>query len=107
LGLRDAVWIAALYGVYFVAFSHLIASVSNLSVWHIINKSSKFRGSLSCAGPSWLKIEPICDPLQAGRVFLDVVHFGYLRGAVAQEVSYLAGRECHERSVWLTDAVDQ
>ena len=42
-----------------------------------------FRWSLS-------KIELVCDSLQAGRVFFDVVHLGYLRGAVAQQVGYLA-----------------
>ena len=53
------------------------------------------------------KIEPVCYPLQAGRVFLDIVHLGNLRGTVAQEVGYLAGRECHEGSVRLFYAVDQ
>ena len=78
LGWWDAVWIAAPLGVYFAVFSYLFASVSNFSVWHSINKSSKIRGVLPCAGLLSLKIEPICDSLQAGRVFLDVVHFGYL-----------------------------
>ena len=44
----DAVWIAAPRGVYFALFSFLFVSVSNLSVWHIINKSSKIWGSLLC-----------------------------------------------------------
>ena len=78
LGWWYAVWIAAPLGVYFAVFSYLFASVSNFSVWHSINKSSKIRGVLPCAGLLSLKIEPICDSLQAGRVFLDVVHFGYL-----------------------------
>ena len=46
LGWWDAVWIAALLCVCFAVFSHLVVSVSNFSVWHIINKSSKFRGTL-------------------------------------------------------------
>ena len=93
--------------MYLAVFSHLVVSVSNLSVWHIINKSSKIRGALPCTGLLLLKIEPVCYPLQAGGILLDIVHLGYLRGAVAQEVGYLAGRECHESSVWLTDTVDQ
>ena len=36
-----AVYNAALYGVYFALFSYLAVSVSILSVWHIINKSSR------------------------------------------------------------------
>ena len=90
LGRRLAVYCAALYGVYFALFSYLVVSVSNLSVWHSINKSSKFRGALPCVGLLWLEIEPVRDSLQTGRIFLDVVHLGDLRGAVAQEVSYLA-----------------
>ena len=43
-GWWDAVYDAALYGVYFALFSYLVVSVSNFSVWHIINKSSKIRG---------------------------------------------------------------
>ena len=89
-GWWDAVYDAALYGVYFALFSYLVVSVSNLSVWHSINKSSKIRGALPCAALLSLKIEPVCDSLQAGRVFFDVVHLGYLRGAVAQQVGYLA-----------------
>ena len=77
-GWRYAVWIAAPLGVYFVLFSHLVVSVSNLSVWHIINKSSKIRGALPCAALLSLKIESVCDSLQAGRVFFDVVHLGDL-----------------------------
>ena len=45
LGRRLAVYCAVLYGVYFALFSHPVPSVSNLSVWHSINKSSKFRGA--------------------------------------------------------------
>ena len=90
LGWWDAVWIAAPRGVYFAVFSYLVVSVSNLSVWHSINKSSKFRGALPCVGLLWLEIEPVRDSLQTGRIFLDVVHLGDLRGAVAQEVGYLA-----------------
>ena len=45
LGWWGAVWRAALFCVYLVAFSHLVVSVSNPSVWHSINKSSKFRGA--------------------------------------------------------------
>ena len=88
LGWWYAVWIAAPLGVYFALFSHPVVSVSNLSVWHIINKSSKFRGALPCVGLLWLEIEPVRDSLQTGRIFLDVVHLGDLRGAVAQEVGY-------------------
>ena len=73
-----AVWIAAPLGVYFALFSHLVVSVSNFSVWHIINKSSKIRGALPCASLLLLKIKSVCDSLQAGRVFFDVVHLGYL-----------------------------
>ena len=90
LGWWDAVYDAALYGVYFALFSYLVVSVSNFSVWHSINKSSKFRGALPCVGLLWLEIEPVRDSLQTGRIFLDVVHLGDLRCAVAQEVSYLA-----------------
>ena len=89
-GWWDAVYDAALYGVYFALFSYLVVSVSNFSVWHSINKSSKFRGALPCVGLLWLEIEPVRDSLQTGRIFLDVVHLGDLRCAVAQEVSYLA-----------------
>ena len=64
LGWWYAVFGVAHYGVHFAVFSHLVASVSNLSVWHIINKSSEF--------------EPVCYPLQTGRIFLDIVHLGYL-----------------------------
>ena len=78
LGWWYAVNSVALYGVYFAVFSHLVASVSNLSVWHIINKSSKIRGVLPCAGLLSLKIEPICDSLQACGVFFDVIHLGDL-----------------------------
>ena len=74
----DAVWIAAPRGVYFAVFSYLVVSVSNLSVWHIINKSSKFRGLFGGIGLLWLKIEPVCDSLQPGGVFFDVVHLGDL-----------------------------
>ena len=88
LGWWYAVWIAAPLGVYFAVFSYLFASVSNFSVWHSINKSSKFRGALPCVGLLWLEIEPVRDSLQTGRIFLDVVHLGDLRCAVAQEVSY-------------------
>ena len=83
LGWWAAVYDAALYGVCFALFSFLFVSVSSFSVWYIINKSSKIRGALPCAGLLLLKIEPVCDSLQAGRVFFDVVHLGYLRGAVA------------------------
>ena len=83
LGWRDAVYDVALYGVCFALFSFLFVSVSSFSVWYIINKSSKIRGALPCAALLSLKIEPVCDSLQAGRVFFDVVHLGYLRGAVA------------------------
>ena len=85
-----AVWIAAPLGVYFALFSFLFVSVSSFSVWYIINKSSKIRGALPCAALLWLEIEPVRDSLQTGRIFLDVVHLGDLRCAVAQEVSYLA-----------------
>ena len=78
LGRRLAVYCAVLYGVYFALFSHPVPSVSNLSVWHIINKSSKIRGALPCASLLLLKIKSVCDSLQAGRVFFDVVHFGDL-----------------------------
>ena len=78
LGWWYAVWIAAPLGVYFAVFSYLFASVSNFSVWHSINKSSKFRGALPCVGLLWLEIEPVRDSLQTGRVFFDVVHLGYL-----------------------------
>ena len=78
LGWWDAVHSAALYGVYFALFSYRASSVSNLSVWHIINKSSKIRGALPCAGLLSLKIEPVCDSLQASCVFFDIVHFGDL-----------------------------
>ena len=78
LGWWYTVWIAAPLGVYFAVFSYLFASVSNFSVWHIINKSSKKQGFLLCAGLFSLKIEPVCYPLQAGCVFFDVVHLGYL-----------------------------
>ena len=47
-------------------------------------------GVLSPVGLLWLEIEPVRDSLQTGRIFLDVVHLGDLRCAVAQEVSYLA-----------------
>ena len=104
-GWWDAVYDAALYGVYFALFSYLVVSVSNLSVWHSINKSSKFRGALPCVGLLWLEIEPVRDSLQTGRIFFDVVHLGYLRGAVAQEVGHLTRRESHERSIWLADSV--
>ena len=77
-GWWDAVYDATLYGVYFALFSYLVVSVSNLSVWHIIHKSSKIGGALLCAGLLSLKIEPVCDSLQADRVFLDVVHLGCL-----------------------------
>ncbi len=105
LGWRDAVYDVALYGMYFALFSHLVVSVSNFSVWHSINKSSKIRGALPCAALLSLKIESVCDSLQAGRVFFDVVHLGDLRGAVAQEVGHLTRRESHERSIWLADSV--
>ena len=91
LGRWAAVWIAAPRGVYFAVFSYLVVSVSKLSVWHLINKSSKIRGALPCAALLSLKNEPVCESLQAGRVFFDIVHVGYLRGTVAQEVGYLAG----------------
>ena len=78
LGWWYAVWIAAPLGVYFAVFSYLFASVSNFSVWHSINKSSKFRGALPCVGLLWLEIEPVRDSLQTGRIFLDVVHFSDL-----------------------------
>ena len=97
----------ATYGVYFTLFSYLAPSVSNFSVWHIINKSSKIRGALPCAALLSLKIEPVCDSLQAGRVFFDVVHLGDLRGAVAQEVGHLPGRECFDGAVGLFHAVYQ
>ena len=103
----DAVWIAAPRGVYFAVFSYLVVSVSNLSVWHIINKSSKIRGALPCASLLLLKIKSVCDSLQAGRVFFDVVHLGDLRGAVAQEVGHLPGRECFDGAVGLFHAVYQ
>ena len=83
LGWLDTVYDTALCGVYFALFSFLFVSVSSFSVWYIINKSSKIRGALPCAALLSLKIEPVCDSLQAGRVFFDVVHLGYLRGAVA------------------------
>ena len=35
--------------------------------------SSKIRGALPCAALLSLKIEPVCDSLQAGRVFFDVI----------------------------------
>ena len=41
----DAVYNVATYGVYFALFSHPAPSISNLSVWHSINKSSKIRGA--------------------------------------------------------------
>ncbi|MCI9258537.1 MAG: hypothetical protein HFE96_12095 [Acutalibacter sp.] len=78
LGWWDVVCGVATYGVYFTLFSYLAPSVSNFSVWHIINKSSKIRGALPCAALLSLKIEPVCDSLQAGRVFFDVVHLGGL-----------------------------
>ena len=74
-------------------FSYLAPSVSYLSVLRIINKSSE--------------LEPICDSLQAGDVFFDVVHFVNLRGVMAQEVGYLAERECHQSSIRLADAIYQ
>ena len=73
-----AVWIAAPLGVYFALFSHLVVSVSNFSVWHSINKSSKIRGALPCASLLLLKIKSVCYSLQAGCVFFDVVHLGDL-----------------------------
>ncbi len=78
LGLRDVVYNVATYGVYFALFSHPAPSVSNLSVWHIINKSSKIRGAFGGIGLLWLKIEPVCDSLQAGGVFFDVIHLSDL-----------------------------
>ncbi len=107
LGRRLAVYCAVLYGVYFALFSHPVPSVSNLSVWHSINKSSKIRGALPCASLLLLKIKSVCDSLQAGCVFFDVVHLGDLRGAVAQEVGHLPGRECFDGAVGLFHAVYQ
>ena len=72
-GWLGTVYGAVLYGVHFALFSYLAVSVSNLSVWHSINKSSKIRGVLPCAGVLSLKIEPICDSLQAGRVFFNII----------------------------------
>ena len=83
LGWWGAVYDTALCGVYFALFSFLFVSVSNFSVWHSINKSSKIRGALPCASLLLLKIKSVCYSLQAGRVFFDVVHLGDLRGAVA------------------------
>ena len=82
-GWLGTVYGAVLYGVYFALFSYLAVSVSNLSVWHSINKSSKFRGALPCVGLLWLEIEPVRDSLQTGCIFFDIVHLSYLRGAVA------------------------
>ena len=53
----------ALFCAHFAVSSHLVPFVSNLSIWHIINKSSKNWGGLLCAGLLLLKIEPICYSL--------------------------------------------
>ena len=63
----------------FLTFPSSTASINH----HNFGMHPLFRWSLS-------KIELICDSLQAGGVFFDVVHLGYLRGAVAQQVGYLA-----------------
>ena len=52
LGWWDTVWSAALFCLFCASFSHPLLSVSNFSVWHIINKSSTFRGHLPCAAGS-------------------------------------------------------
>ncbi len=63
LGWWYAVYFAVLYGVYFALFSYLVPSVSNLSVWHIINKSSKNCGCAPHSRWLWQKIEPISESL--------------------------------------------
>ena len=73
----DTVYWLGLERWFWALFSHPVPSVSNFSVWHSIKKASK--------------IEPVCDSLQTGHVFFDVVELGDLGGTVAQEVGYLAG----------------
>ena len=54
----------------------------------------------------WLQVKAIGDTLQTLRIFLDVIHLGNLRGAVAEEIGDLLGRETSDGAVLAPYAVD-
>ena len=49
--------------------------------------------------------ERICQSVQSGGVLFHIVHFGYLRGAMSEDVCDLLWGEGYDRAVGLFNAV--